>query len=164
MFINQNHKRNTLVVGALLMSLFVLSSPANAVDRKINSATVCQPNSGAQVSDFTYYSTGITNNATADRWVSCPVVRDNTFNTNGLNLASVSVAGTGSFFCYLDNVNNNGSLGVWASTGTVTGPGTFPINLNSSTSQTPYVFLCRIPTNGKLVTLMIDEYLSTNNQ
>ena len=85
----------------------VLAAPAQASDIKVNSGTVCQANTGSQRGDFSYYSTGITNNATTTRYVSCPVVRDNTTNTDGIYYGQVWVTGTGTHHCYFDNVDND---------------------------------------------------------
>ncbi len=148
--------RNVTYLAMLVMGAVMFSQSAFALDRKVLSGSSCQPNTGSQVSDFSYYSTGIQNNSTASRWVTCSGVRDNTFNTNGVNFARVHVAGTGSFSCYLDNVNNNGTLGRWAF-GSRTNSGIIVTNLTSSVSQTPYAFLCRLPAGGKLVTTIIDE-------
>lgn len=145
-----------LFICSVVITALGFTGPANALDRKINSGTVCQPNSGSQVGDFNYYSTGITNSSTASRWVSCPVVRDNTFNTNGVNFAGVYVVGAGTHSCYLDNVNTNGTLGKWIY-GSRSGTGYIPLNLASSISQTPYVFLCGIPANGRLISTVVDE-------
>jgi hypothetical protein len=148
-------------VGSVLALGILLAGPASALDRKVNSGNVCQPNTGSQVSDFSYYSTGIRNNAAASRTVSCPVARDNTFNTDGLNYAHVYVVGTGTFSCYFDNVDNDGTLGSWVynsrvGTGAILYTGTYKPSV--TTSGTPYVFLCTLPTNGQLATIITDEY------
>lgn len=150
-------KKPFVFANVVIIGVLSFSSPASAGDRKINSGAVCQPRLASQVSDFTYYSTGITNNATASRSVVCPVVRDNTFNTNGVNFAGVYVQGAGTHSCYFDNVDNDGTLGRWVY-GSRSGTGYFATNLKTSTSQTPYVFLCTIPTKGELVTIRVDEF------
>lgn len=149
--------RNVTYLSMLIFSSLLYSQSAISADRKVLSGATCQPNGGSQVGDFAYYSWGIKNNSTTNRWVTCSGVRDNTFNTNGVVFARVHVAGAGSYACFLDNVNNSGTLGRWAY-GSRTGSGIIVTNLTSSVSQTPYAFLCRLPANGKLVTTIIDEY------
>jgi hypothetical protein len=155
--ISTGNNRLILALCSIALVSAVFMQAANALDRKILSGAICQPNSPSQVGDFTYFSTGIQNTSTATRWTTCPALRDNTFNTNGVNFAGVYVAGTGSFFCYLDNVDNDGTLGRWAS-GSRTNTGYLSTNLATTTSQTPYAFLCSLPAGGKVVTTVIDEY------
>jgi hypothetical protein len=145
----------SLIAGAAVVSVMLIN-PAHASDRKVNSGTVCQANTGSQRGDFSYYSTGITNNAAATRSVSCPVVRDNTTNTDGVYYGQVWVTGTGTHHCYLDNVDNDGTLGTWGSASR-SGNGAFNIYLATTTSQTPYVFQCSMPAYGKIVSLIVDE-------
>ena len=152
-----NCRYTNIALSSVILLLMLVTSNAYALDRKILSGAICQPNSPSQVGDFRYYSTGIQNTASAARLVTCPALRDNTFNTNGVNFAGVRVAGSGSYWCYLDNVNNNGTLGRWIY-GSRTNTGYIPLNLTSTTSQTPYAFYCSLPSNGKLVTTVIDEY------
>lgn len=145
--------------GAIFMAVIfgMLTNPVHALDRKILSGAICQPSSSSQVGDFSYYSTGIQNTSSSTRWVICPAGRDNTFNTNGVNFAGVRVAGTGTHSCYFDNVDNDGTLGRWV-WNSRSGTGYISLNLTQTTSQTPYVFQCSMPANGKIVTTVIDEF------
>jgi hypothetical protein len=141
----------------IAFACLIFIGQANAADRKILPGATCQPNKGSQVADFSYHSTDIRNNSTADRWVTCPVVRDNTINTNGIRLARVHVAGAGLYFFYFDNVKNNGTLGYWDSASRV-GTGYVDLNINKSFKVTPYAILAKLPKGGKLVGYSVEEY------
>lgn len=144
------------VLGTVVLIGLFLAGNAIA-DRLYYSGAACQPNYGSQAGDFNYYSTGLTNTSAATRWVSCPVVRHNTWNTDGIYYAGVWVVGTGTFSAYFDNAINSGSLGVWGY-GSRTDTGYLSLNLSSSYSSTPYVILLSLPAGGKVVSYVVNEY------
>ena len=150
--LSKGKNRLTLALCSIALVSGVLAQTANAADDKMISGTICQPNSGAAVSSFSYYSTGIQNNSTSTQSVTCPAVRDSL--ATAVNVAGANFQGTGTFSCYFDNVNNNGTLGVWrwasrVNTGylsiiSATGPlATIP--------NTAYAFLCSMPSGGSQV-------------
>lgn len=150
------------VLGAIALIGLFLAGNADAYTRIYYSGTECQPNYGSQVGDFSYYSTGITNTSTATRWVTCPVARHNTWNTDGISYAGVWVVGEGTYSGYFDNVKNDGTLGYWNhSSITIVDPpgyGYLSFNINSSYSSTPYAILLYLPAGGKVASYVVYEY------
>ena len=152
---SKGKNRITLALCSVAITGMLVAQAASA-DDKMLSGTSCQPNSGAAVSDFSYYSTGIQNNSTTTQWVTCSGVRD--VYSGAVLSAGVNVAGTGTFSCYFDNVNNNGTLGGWKyASRTNTGYLTIVPSLFAAIPYTPYAFLCSLPTNSKLVSTYINE-------
>ena len=146
------------VLGAVALIGLFLAGNADADIRIYYSGTACQPNYGSQVGDFNYYSTGISNTSTATRGVTCPVVRHNTWNTDGIIYAGVWVVGEGTFSGYFDNVKNDGTLGYWVYNSRED-TGYLPFNnLSTTYSSTPYAILLYLPAGGKVASYVVKEY------
>src|SRR5512144_438140 len=74
-------------------AVFLSSGSAMAADRKTYSGSMCQPN---QPSNQILYTNGSAfNRSTSPIGVTCPIVRDNTQNTDGTRSAFVVVQSLG---------------------------------------------------------------------
>lgn len=154
------------IVGAILITSFlvlgVTSSIALAVDAKTTPGVACQERYGSQAADFNRYSPYIQNTSTSTRYVVCPVVRDNTDNTNGTDSYYTDVrvynAG-GTLWCYLDSSDETGALRNWdyRST-TTTGYVALENDLNTSYVRGYYNLYCSLPPNSRIQGYRIGEY------
>jgi len=145
------------LIGGLLVTLSFTHN-AFAYDFKVFAGSECQANNQA-ATGVSYYSTGVYNGSGASQWVTCPVVRDASFNTNG---TWVRAAATVASFCYLDNTNLNGTLGTWKSFNT--GANTYSAfqQLTVSGSSTPYSMLCSLANGTRLTAYQTAEYDPTD--
>jgi hypothetical protein len=109
----------------VIMSLFRPASPVFASDSKIYPATFCQiygPDLRTGMNDFVGYSQhGALVNLHPSRplRVVCPIVRDNTQNTTGLDYVRVTIWNhhlTENFSCTLSSVRLNGENPIDAAT------------------------------------------------
>jgi len=75
------------VTSLLLTALFGVS--VYAADSKTVGGHVCKAYFGNQQHEMWYNGASIQNKAADPRWVTCPLVRDTTDNTNGLNYVRV---------------------------------------------------------------------------
>jgi hypothetical protein len=73
------------VVSGSLYAKNEIMPPSPAYDAKSFSGTECQPTYGSQISDLRYYSSEIYNDSSSYyRYVTCPVMRDDAWNTDGV--------------------------------------------------------------------------------
>jgi len=143
--------------GGLLMTLFFAHS-AFAYDYKVFAGSECQVNDQA-ATGVSYYSTGVSNNSGAGQWVTCPVVRDNSFNLDGTWLRAAATVATS---CYVDNTNLDGTLGTWVSVTTGANAYSAFLQLTASGSSTPYSLLCYLANGSTLTAYQTAEYDATD--
>lgn len=80
----------TLLCTAAMVTASLLPGYVHASDRKNFPGTMCKPYNSSS-NNYAYSSSGIRNTSSSSSLsVYCPVVRDNTLNTNGIDWAKVS--------------------------------------------------------------------------
>lgn len=145
--------------GALL---FALSASVSASDRKIHMGTMCQPLSPNYASQLTYFSDNIFNNSsTSYAYISCPIVRDNTQNTNGTRLAYVRVQSNAarSLSCGLHSRSSTGGFVAYRSAATTSSSVTsLNVDVSASSILGTYSIFCSVPPGGRVYSYDIDEF------
>jgi len=136
---------------------------SHAVDSKIHPGSMCQAYFGSQEASLKKGTGWVFNDSGGAMWITCPVVRDNTTNTNGVDVAYVRIlrASTASaaFDCTLDSRTTTGSQYAW-DTASYSGVGNTSLrfDLNASSSRGHYEFLCRLPRDSAIISYRVDEY------
>ena len=144
-------------------TLLASTSIALAADSKIHPGSMCGAYFGTDDSGMVKGLGRLLNDTGAAKWISCPVVRDNTINTNGLSSAYIrikrSTTATNDFWCSLDSRDTIGTGRAFASnTFTGTGYTSMSFNLTSSTSRGHYEIICRVPRDSEIISYRIDEF------
>lgn len=147
--------QKTLIAGALLS----LSSVAQAGWQHYGGAQ-CQP---AQPTDGTHMLTstsGIANAGTQTIYVTCPVVRQRLFSTNGVQQAYAVVKsnGTNTLSCTFANLNNLSyaySKTAGTSSANVT---SLDVRITQSNPSGHYAISCAVPPGGRIIHYWINEY------
>lgn len=150
-----------LTISSIVLSM--LSFQAAAIDSKIHSGSMCQALFGSQDANLNKGAGRVINSSNATMWVSCPIIRDNTLNSNGINVAFIRVTRSANagdpIMCILDNRNSNGSQSNFQ-TRSFSGVGfrSIRFDLNSSNNRGHYEFLCRLPRNSSIQNYRVDEF------
>jgi hypothetical protein len=145
-----------------LISLVALGSLAlygNAYAEKVKtySGSYCGAYFGSQAGDFNHQFNGIMNLAASPRYISCPVIEDSIFHTNGTTKAQLHYTGTGTVSCVLSSNHPNGSsletkIGMRTNTGWFTIPG-----ISADDYWGAYSMYCQLPSKGVLNTIWFGE-------
>lgn len=96
-------------------ALTLAAQPAAAGDSKIYPAADCQPEFGSRAPDLQSFGGFIRNVGSSSMTVTCPIVRDNTTNSNGIAQVSVRIQtlrseSTVGSRCTLESYNDQGQL------------------------------------------------------
>jgi hypothetical protein len=155
-----NAKNRLIAIAAV--SLFLSSGSPMATDRKVHNGSMCQPVFSEFGDDITSFSGGIINRST-NNFVSviCPIVRDNTQNTDGTALAFVNVRSSGgqSLNCTLVSRDKNGIFIEEKSASTTSStPVSLNVDVNASAVLGTYALSCQLPPGGTIMTYDIDEF------
>lgn len=147
-----------LVSTSIALLFFSISGSALALDYKVQAGNNCQINNQA-ATGLTYYSTGLYNGSGSTQWVSCPILRDNSTNTNGVYVrAAATTVGT----CFMDNTDLDGTLGTWASLSTgANAYGAWRLHTTSS-NATPYTLLCSVANGTRFTAYQVGEFEATD--
>jgi len=157
---------NIKTVLALVISCiayFTLISPSYSADSKIHPGSMCKAYFGSDESSLRKGLGSVKNTTTSAVWVTCPIVRDNTTNTNGLSQAYIRIGrsstATADFWCTLDSRNTVGTQSFFA-TNSYSGTSTtsMSFNLSGSTNRGHYEILCRLPRDSNIFSYRIDEF------
>lgn len=146
------------VVSITVAMLFLLSSVAFAVDAKVHPGAMCAPlvnsqNHYAFVEGFVAITTGGTDEAT------CPIVRDNTGNTNGLSELQMQVLTSGSTICNAHAISATGSVLISvARSRSTNGPLNWSNTINTSSARGSYAIRCDMPAWAQIATYYADEF------
>lgn len=149
----------------ITLSLVLLSSSVTATDQKIYSGSMCQARVHSEdVESLNRSSFGLANSSyTHAIAVTCPIVRDNTLNTNGTRFAQVRVLNRrgGNFPCYLSSLTRDGGFierGVDVTVGASITPVVLNVDVNSSAALGYYTISCDLPPRAYILNYLIDEY------
>ena len=140
-------------------AVFLSSASAMAADRKTYSGSMCQPNQPSN--QITYLNGSAFNTSTSRISVTCPIVRDNTQNTDGTRSASVIVQSFGgqSVTCSLFSYDKN-AINIAQKTASTTSTAPFPLNVdvNAGAELGIYWINCSLPPNSRVLNYDIDEF------
>lgn len=143
-----------LLVG---FGIFVFYGNAYAEDGKSYNGSYCDNYYGSQAGDFSHQIDGIKNNASAGRYISCPVLVDQVGNIEGTDTVALYYTGTGTVSCALFSQNANGSTRQ-SRTGSRANSGWFFIpNITSDDYWGSYSMYCYLPPQGVLNTIWLGE-------
>lgn len=170
-------KMKATILSIGMLGLGMLGGSAMAANEKIYTGSFCQPAFGNNINEWQYdINKGIINEAdlftsgTGARFVTCPILRDNTRNTNGLrevwvtgnrSVAVNSNSGSNEFYCIIRSTNHRGDtidseqlhFGLNAGRVAVRFTG---INV-SHRAAGHYGMFCKIPLNASLIEYEVDE-------
>jgi hypothetical protein len=157
------------LIPMIVVGLILTISTAQALDYKTISGNACQPyfaNTEARI-DNRY--DGAYNNSTVSTWVSCPIVRDSTFDTDGPScttwVRTHGATSNSSFTGVLGSMNTTaGFLGSqsksWA------GGWRWTSFLVSGTGRgaawAPYIMYIRIPPRSRVYSYTVCEQVPTD--
>lgn len=132
-------------------------------DAKVFHGSECQPVHGNQTSDFKYYNNRIYNAGSGTRYVTCPIVRDNTVNTSGTFGTEVYVRNVAShkLSCTLYSWSPHGVLVAANSKSTPNnGNQTLRPDVNLSKNMGSYNLYCRLPKGASIYSYKVKEWLN----
>lgn len=134
-------------------------------DSKTFHGSECQALEGSHVSDFNYYANRVYNIGSDTSTITCPIVRDNTTNTNGTYGTEIyvnNVAGQ-KLSCKLYSYSSHGVLveSSYKST-TAGGNQTLYPNVNLSKNMGNYSLVCELPKGASLYSYKVKEFLKTD--
>ncbi len=144
----------------------VIVLPFFSYDAKTFHGSECQPYYGSQSGDFNYYTNRIYNTGSSGRWVTCPVVRDNTTNTSGTLGTEIYVSNIAgqTLSCTLYSYDSHG---VWVASNykstTAGGKQTLFPDVNSSKNMGNYSLSCYLPKGASIYSYKVKEWLTNNN-
>ncbi len=153
---------NSVFISLVAAAVFLSSGSAMAADRKIHNGSMCQPADGRDRLDT--FTGGAFNPASQNKFifVTCPIVRDNTQNTNGTALAFVNVRSSGgqSLSCNLVSRDKNGNFIAQSPNASTTSssPVSLNVDINASAVLGTYALSCQLPPGGEIKTYDIDEF------
>ncbi|ABA58292.1 hypothetical protein Noc_1824 [Nitrosococcus oceani ATCC 19707] len=136
---------------------FVLYGNAYALNAHAYNGSYCDNYHGAEVGDFTRGFNGIKNNANAGRYISCPVLVDESGNIDGTDKVALYYTGTGTVSCVLFSQNADGSTRQ-SRTASRTNSGWLSIpNITDDDYWGSYSMYCYLPPQGVLNTIWVGE-------
>jgi hypothetical protein len=150
--------KSIALISLVALCSLVLQSNAYAENKKTYGGSYCGAYYVSQESDLVHQVSGITNYANAARYISCPVIEDSIFHTNGTVETGFYYTGAGTFTCVLYSMNGDGSIrqtkmGSRANTGWLTLPGITTDDPNGGN----YSMYCLLPSQGTLNTIFFGE-------
>ena len=107
LFTRFNKSAAVAVLGASALVATVMPQTAAAGYDNV-AGSICQPYYGSQANDFNYYTTGIRNQSSSDRWVLCPLARPQTSSSVHAWVNMYNTIG-GNAICALYSYNGVGS-------------------------------------------------------
>lgn len=172
-------------IGALALTVLLISGNALAADDKISTGADCQPLSNTQLDSFYFRPTSIQNISSGMRYISCPVDIDAeaTWGTsdmdagtdNGYGYLNISldysqnVAG-GTTTCTAQVIDNDTNTFVETAAASVVGTAgdatvflAFPDLKLGNANDAALAFNCNLPSMVRLTTINIEEYANTDD-
>ena len=155
--------RHKFFIYAAMMTMLVLTALATSADAtRIFAGAECQLQDPSQVAATPEYGFGtIENSSTITLNVICPVVRDNTSNTNGTQNFTVRVVSNGNddVICTSYSTDEDGQLidNVTATTDSNV-PETLNIDLSLSADKGTYSMRCVLPPGSMIINYRVNEY------
>lgn len=149
-----------MLAGAVLF--FSTSGNVFAADEKVYTGAGCHEYYGSQSGDVDHRGHRLENTVASARWVTCPIARDNTSNTDGLPYVYVrmnrSTSASAGYLCYLKNYTSYGVQTSWDSN-TFSGTGDYSmyLTLASTNSYGHYVVYCNVPSGSYLYNYRVIE-------
>lgn len=137
------------------------ASAAHAADAKVYPSDACQALDGREDGALTHYASVLRNESTSSKNVTCPIVRDNIGNTNGVVDADVRVQSTAgaSLRCDLYSYSALGDLVAYDSVITTSqNVNVLPLDIDVSTQGGTYSIACSLPPEGRIYGYSVNEY------
>lgn len=159
----------SLLCTAALVIACLSPGSVHATDRKSFSGTVCKSYWGYNGNDdLRYYTSGIMNPSLSKSiFVTCPIDRDNTTNTNGTYRVNVSYYKGDSdgsrLYCMLFSKDYYGSTIATSYNENASGlarygNGSFMLDVDKSESYGTYVIYCKLPPQSMIKTIHVIEH------
>ncbi|MCI0655126.1 MAG: hypothetical protein L0Y39_11705 [Methylococcaceae bacterium] len=132
-----------------------------AADIKVFAGHACHAFIGGEAADLQHFANFTVNIGAADRFVICPIVRDNHKNLDGVKSVSVRVRSPNAttLTCTL---GSDTSLGVLVETDTNSTTSNvvtnLPLDINSSTKNGIYYLFCDLPPGGEVYGYRVVEF------
>ena len=150
-----------------VLGLAAIARPAHAADNKWYPGSLCQKMDASSDVFATNFNRIYNSSITTNRLVSCPLVRDNTGNTNGSPgqawvFVSNNAAGV-TFECtFYSTAGDTGSVS-FQNTASTTASGNVRLstNVTSSASSGPYGVRCSIPPLSSIISYQMPENTPT---
>jgi len=149
----------------VFLGCLALSPLSHAVDDNTVDGLACQEFLGAEAGDFNRASVnGITNVAAGNRFVVCPIVRDNVLNTNGTRSVVMRVQSSGgaTLTCTLESYGVFGTFGtaLESNSGSTTSntPAFFVLDVDVSSRGGFYALFCDLPPGGSVISYRVNEF------
>lgn len=142
------------------LALLSVTGTGHAADPKVYTGAECVPAFGQQAVDLPKTVGAITNLSADERFIVCPIVRDNVFNLNGTKSALVNVYTPGATLtCDLFSMDQFAVV-VASRTASTSGAGnqTLNVDVNASASKGMYGISCGLPEGGQVFSYRITEY------
>ena len=180
---NRKHNRTGLITAAALLASVNAAAAADLAidpgavidpgviilpdlfDNKTMPGNACQTMYGSQAGVINHYAAFLHNTANGYVRVTCPIVRDNTNNSNGT--WSVNVYGFnpgGNYACSLYSYSTHGALQQVNSAGAAAaGNITLSLDVNNSSFNGFYTLYCNLPGNARLYSYRWAEPLRTDS-
>ncbi len=134
-------------------------------DYKTFNGSTCQPRFGTQAGDFTSGHFGIYNSNNANRWVSCPIMRDLTEKTWGAGF-TVYLNNAKNSRCYVYSLDPHGTVikSQWKNV-PADGKQTLSFSLNKSVRMGNYFMYCNLTPKGYVNSYKLKEqYFNLNER
>jgi hypothetical protein len=154
-----------VVAAAFGASVIGFQHTAVAGDNKIYPGSMCESFDGSSDVKKTGVSAIINSNYTFNRTVYCPVVRDNTTNTDGTGDIWVYVYrssyGTGALTCtfYSTSATDGAIVNYYSKSTSAVGAIKLTIPVPNSTAGGPYDIVCVLPARSEVYTYQVLEHL-----
>lgn len=142
------------------IALLSAASVAQAGGWQHYGGSQCQPVLAADSANLATTTTGVRNLGSQTLYVTCPVIRQQLFSTNGVQQAYVTVKsnGSGTLSCTLVNLSSlDYAYSATASTTSATVT-SLNVKLTQSNSSGHYAISCALPPNGRVSNYWIKEY------
>ncbi len=134
-------------------------------DAKTYPGIHCEAQSVAQINDFTNLGFDMFNATQGRKHVVCPIVRDNTSNTNGTHSVYVYVSNPANrtIECTLYSYDRYSGL-IDSDTNSTSNPGdqTIFLDVDNSIERGYYGINCRLPQNGAIRSYEVREFHDTD--
>lgn len=165
-------------IGAALLTSNVMAAPAdNAIgdlvanpifkwyyDYKTFNGSTCQPHFGNQAGAFKTGTFGILNQSKFNRWVSCPIMRDDTETTRGATF-NVYLNRAKGGRCGVYSLDPHGKVikSQWKNVSS-NGKTTLSFSLNKSVKMGNYFMYCLLPKGGFVNSYKLKELYTDLNR
>ena len=151
-------KNFSFYFAAIFVSAFLAISGNTFASNQHNyNGNYCSSYYPNQSNDFKRLISGLKNNTGNSRWVSCPVLVDETHKTMGTFRIGLNLTGGGKFTCYMYSLATKGTI-LYSTSGTANNTGKLFLPAISTDDEFgSYTMNCLIPPYGVINRISIKE-------